>query len=346
MESKMYFLFALAFIIIFYVSFQQFSQPIHTIPIPTIPIPTIPVYPPNNDVLNLWLSNQNHCNNRTWTVALNLNGGSFPFRCMFACLYYSIVSNRTLFIVHDHVDNFNWTDFFIPITKCPLPPPAISGPNKGFSEERNRNQILDDTANIIFSDIPHIWCYYWGTCFNQLPIGFQFFDYIQLIWQYNLETKTKIEQILSQFPKWNITRFHGFHIRRGDKVFGNAAEARFVPTEKYCQTLENALNTKEIRDPVFVAADSWNSIEEVKKARPEWTVWAVKGFENMRMGNFTHSILTHSSKEVRRLWEFLLLSELIMLRFSHYFIGTGTSNIWQLVNVMRSKDRPKSITID
>jgi len=111
--------------------------------------------------------------------------------------------------------------------------------------------------------------------------------------------------------------------------------------------LEKALKTEKIQDPVFISADSWSSVEDVKRARPDWTVWAVKGteFDNLRQGNFTHKILTTSPKEVKRIWQMLLLSELTMLKLSYYFVGTGSSNLWQLVRVMRQKEKPQPISI-
>jgi len=131
-------------------------------------------------------------------------------------------------------------------------------------------------------------------------------------------------------------------------IIKRIAESKYKYAEEYCTALEKALKTEKIQDPVFVSADSWSSVEDVKRVRPDWTVWAVRGteFDNLRQGNFTHKKLNQSPKEVKRLWEMLLLSELTMLNLSYYFVGTGTSNLWHLVRAMRQKENPEAITID
>jgi len=300
------------------------------------------------ELYNEWVSHQHNCN-YTWTTGLNLNGGTFAFRCLFATAWYAMSINRTLFVCGDSPQNLLWEEFFLLLpTSCQPPPPVILGPKSEWHDEQLQGgHVYSSNINQIFN-ISHVWLIGWTCPINEAIPTERAHKMAQLIWRLNENTIKEIELILSKFPRWSTTIYHSFHIRCGDKLWGPMAEARPIELKKYCEALEHALGVKKITDPVFIAADSINSIEKIKQIRPDWTIWYIDDpeFQKLRAGNFTHSHLVNWPLEDRRKWQMLLLSELTMIKWSKLFIGTESSNIWRLVNQLRPTRAPPIINLE
>jgi len=49
------------------------------------------------------------------------------------------------------------------------------------------------------------------------------------------------------------------------------------------------------------------------------------------------------SREDRIFWYEMFLAELTMMRFAKTFVGTGTSNVWQLVRVLRDGEKIETL---
>jgi len=113
---------------------------------------------------------------------------------------------------------------------------------------------------------------------------------------------------------------------------------RNTKAEEYCRGVEKVAGTTNITDPVFIAADSITSIEEVKNARKNWIIWYINipRYERLRQGNFSHGAFFRWEKEDRIYFYKMFLAEITMMRFAHTFVGTGSSNVWQLLCVMRN----------
>jgi len=92
-----------------------------------------------------------------------------------------------------------------------------------------------------------------------------------------------------------------------------------------------------VKDPVFIAADTIWSVEEVKRARRNWEIWYINipRYEKLRQGNFSHHDFHLWPLDDRIYFYKMFLAELTMMRFAYSFVGTGTSNVWQLVRVLR-----------
>jgi len=109
-----------------------------------------------------------------------------------------------------------------------------------------------------------------------------------------------------------------------------------VPTEDYCNKLERIVG-KEITDPVFIAADSVQTIYEVMKERPYWNLWYVDHpeFQKIRQGEFTHAHITKAPIEARKKWQILFQAEIVMMRFAKTLVGAGTTNVITLMRHLR-----------
>jgi len=157
-----------------------------------------------------------------------------------------------------------------------------------------------------------------------------------ILWRLNPWAKAKVEELLVPFTNWNSIVYYAIHIRRGDKIAGPAKEADFVPTEHYCRKLEKLVG-KEIKEPVFVAADSVQTIYEVMKERPNWELWYISHpeFQNIRQGDFVHAHITQAPTLTKRKWQILFQAEIVMMRFAKILLGAGTTNVITLMRHLR-----------
>jgi len=136
------------------------------------------------------------------------------------------------------------------------------------------------------------------------------------------------------------------HVRRGDKIIGMSAEAKAKTAEEYCKGLEKLVGDDNITEPVFIAAESMSSIEDIKKARENWEIWYIDipRYANLRQGNFSHhDFLKSWTIEDRVYFYKMFLAEITMMRFAHSFVGTGSSNVWQLIRILRNLERILSL---
>jgi len=156
----------------------------------------------------------------------------------------------------------------------------------------------------------------------------------ELVWRMLPEVQDDVVRIVhdSAFEHYLTEPYYAVHIRRGDKVFGSTAEARFIPTEDYCRTLPYG----EV--PVFIASDSIQNIEEVLQICKDWkNILYIKDprYRDLRTGNFSAQIISPWDFE-RQFTSFkVFLAEVVLMTRSKSFVGTGTSGVWQLIYMMR-----------
>ena len=163
----------------------------------------------------------------------------------------------------------------------------------------------------------------------------------QYFWrQMTRETSQFVEQCRIR----NLSNYIGLHVRRGDKLLG---EARKVPLEKYIQKIEKELPNQKHRS-VFATSDDGSVLEELRRLRANWTFLSVN-----RMKTYTRSTSGHYqsrfnqlSLEEKRYETRLLICQLQMLVDADYVFCTITSNICRLVQILRLQDPSTTISLD
>jgi len=311
-------------------------------------IPThIPSIPQDEDIDWNWRNYMDHVNHTNYTLTFQMNPGGLAvrIRCMIGTLFQAMHVNRSFLL--DYIDMSynigqsigssygNWTQFFCPVHSAQYLPQVTP---------KDAELVKQDPFTVYNS--PHIYASVghcpgeWlqdSTSENMHEAGIR-------LWRFNPKTRTELELILSIFPNWSERRYHAIHIRRGDKIVGRYKEAEYVATENYCTALENLVGGN-VTDPVFVAADSEQSINEIRVARPEWEVWSIPA-PHLRSENYSTEIFNQRPLEFRMEFSYLFYAELTMFRYAYYFICTKTSNISSLMSILRHPNLPKINSVD
>eukprot|EP01126_Amoeba_proteus_P048081 TRINITY_DN553_c0_g1_i1.p1 TRINITY_DN553_c0_g1~~TRINITY_DN553_c0_g1_i1.p1 ORF type:complete len:403 (+),score=75.71 TRINITY_DN553_c0_g1_i1:521-1729(+) len=289
--------------------------------------PTIPPDPPLN-----WSSfgqDDIDCN-YTITYVEGPGGFSPRFRCLLGTLTYAKNSSRTLLIDYKLSSFGTWNTFFeeIPSMKSHCTQPDLG----------TMKNLVVDKANPTY---PHLYEAV-GLCHGEWLPGAPG-NHLHLssthLWRFNRRTRWHIEEILSDFPQWNVTRYNAIHFRRGDKNFGPAKEAYYVPTETYLEFLENTTELEVDKVPLFVAADSIDSVMELKKLRPHWNLWYIQReeFNEMRKGNYSTSAFLTKPARFRSVFALYFFAEMVMMQHSQTLVCTFTSNVCHLQEIIRGE---------
>lgn len=150
-------------------------------------------------------------------------------------------------------------------------------------------------------------------------------------YKYSADVRNRVETSLAQLGVEQGSDYVGVHVRRGDKVFGDLAEAELISTESYAAAIREHLGTSGSR--VYLASDDPGARSELQELLGS----GVTVIEAPRLPQDTYnSTLTYSDPEGRE-EEILyaLLTDLEALRRSRAFVGTASSNLGRLVYILR-----------
>jgi len=276
-------------------------------------------------------------------VFTNMNPGTvcgYSYRCLFATLFYVLQTNRTLFLEQfnddqHHPDFTTWDEFFLPLTRPDCVRPQLA----------QRTTIVQTELLEKYNNVQHV--QYDGCA---CPINRNDFDVQKyfnpewmakasdIIFRMNNTTKSKVMKLVFQeYPNFLKIPYNAIHIRRGDKML----DASPVATEKYCQAVSPNL-------PLFIVGDSMTSVEDgIKECNKTFKViHYFKGPEYIaaRAGNFSMANNWQASHDLKALKFTMFLAELVIMTNAHTFVGTGTSNVWQMVAALRANKN--TITLD
>ena len=125
----------------------------------------------------------------------------------------------------------------------------------------------------------------------------------------------------------------GVHIRRGDKL---VLEAVAIPTCAYADALANLSATRSVRlTSIFVASDEPNVPREFARCRTtKQHRWSVRSFQEAPTREA-------SAEATVRLW-----AEIELLRRAALAVGTFTSNLARLVQLLRSQPASTFASLD
>ncbi len=145
------------------------------------------------------------------------------------------------------------------------------------------------------------------------------------IYGYNKETQEKIAENIKNL---NLpSDYVSFHIRRGDKVWGEFKEADFVELDEYFKKLNKFIKSdKKIN--LYVATDDEKVISEIRKRHPEVNLYSLYSSENVRE---TEADFLMKSRESVKEHTLNLLTEVEILINSRYFVGSFSSNLGRFV---------------
>jgi len=279
----------------------------------------------DEDLERRWKAHQATCKEKTIVVdGLQLGGCSYAIRCLLGAVHFAMHTNRTLFVNRlDGTKFVLWEDVFEPIS------PDCTYPPHGFEIKPNTpEKDLENITNTFFFGCG---CPLWNKGRPEFMSAVFMAKAAELVLRMNPKTEQDIMSIISTFPDISTTKYDAIHIRRGDKVFGPTAEAGFIPTLKYCPTVSPT-------EPVFVAADSTDSIADAKANCTMWTeMWSITDprYLKLRTGFFAQKTISEWAVSTKLDSFKMFLAELTMMRHARKFVGTGTSNVWQLVYALR-----------
>ena len=136
---------------------------------------------------------------------------------------------------------------------------------------------------------------------------------VEMIYKFNISTQKKIDIKIKEISLPD--NFVSMQIRRGDKN----TEWTFLPIEAYFETLTK----KTISRNLFVLADDYLTICEIKKKYLKWNVFSLT--EPQERG-YIHSDFIRLSKMDKEKQIINLLSSIEIIRCSNLFVGTFTAN--------------------
>lgn len=154
------------------------------------------------------------------------------------------------------------------------------------------------------------------------------------IWKHNAATAQAIARIQAPVMQ-DETSYCTIHIRRGDKK----TETPYVPIEKYIETVQ-AVNARIER--VFVMTDDYAVFEQVKEQYSQFDF--VTLCPQDRRGHLQSRFNKHTQAQ-RKMETLLLLTELEIARKGGFFVGTFSSNLGNMVALLRGKETTHSVDL-
>ncbi|WP_372714890.1 hypothetical protein [Ilyobacter sp.] len=162
---------------------------------------------------------------------------------------------------------------------------------------------------------------------------------INNLYKYNLKTKIKIDENIN---KLNLpSDYVSFHIRRGDKVFGDCKEADLVLIDVYFEKLKKFTSCDKSLN-LYVATDDGNILKEIKNKYPQINLFSLYSYENVRE---SEKKFLNQSRETVRDHTLNLLTEVDILINSKYFIGSFSSNLGRFVGACVGLENCQSVDL-
>jgi hypothetical protein len=140
----------------------------------------------------------------------------------------------------------------------------------------------------------------------------------------------------------NLSNYIGIHIRKGDKVKG---EARGISSMKYINSIERILNkTKQIQQ-IFVTSDDQSAINKLRQLKPTWNFVNINHQRMNITGNF-QADFNRLSRKTKVYETRLFMCELQMLIDAQYVLCRMSSNVCRLVQILRHQHPSTIISLD
>ncbi len=259
--------------------------------------------------------------------------------------------NKLKFILNSEYSNFTiqngWSDYFEPF--CKEVKGRLYKKNFHFWESDKKTKtkkfrykiklmlFLGADTRLIHEAWPLIWngnfekelysskkyAYKDASCKKALSVV------LSKIFKFNVETTKNINTLIS---KLNLpSNYLSFHIRRGDKVYGEWKEADVIDTKKFANTYTENHNGEDL----YILTDDYSVIIELKKLLPETNIITLCQPEENGYNNYE---FTNSSIEIRSQKIIKLLAEITICKNSKYFIGTYTTNLSRVIALLRDEN--------
>jgi hypothetical protein len=242
-------------------------------------------------------------------------------------------TNRTFYLKQTPRPELTWNDIFLPL-KVPdnCPPPSNISEIVQIILEEPEEKYLNETHLYISGCL----CPLPGKGKTNIMGHMEMAEVAELLFLMKPDIYREEMQILSHLPFLTVP-YDAVHVRRGDKI----TEVPSTPTPKYCQSIKGD-------KPVFIASDSFQNIEELKQNCTNWKeTWQIidPRYVQLRNGYFDNIKIGKEWSYEKKLDSYkMFLAEVIMMRYAQIFVGTGTSNVWQWIHVLRGTNR--SISLD
>lgn len=149
---------------------------------------------------------------------------------------------------------------------------------------------------------------------------------IDMTWKFNMQTKQKIDKIISSL---NLpTDYVGLHIRRGDKN----KEFEFKGLQDYITKAESL----SIIKVAFVLTDDYEIIENLNVSYPSWYFHTLCKIDDR---GYHHKQFEKEGGEYKNEKQIILFASIEILSKANLFVGTFSSNPGMFMGMRLPKDR-------
>mmetsp|Transcript_9364 Transcript_9364/g.28210 ORF Transcript_9364/g.28210 Transcript_9364/m.28210 type:complete len:370 (+) Transcript_9364:216-1325(+) len=154
------------------------------------------------------------------------------------------------------------------------------------------------------------------------------------LWAPKAEIRQSVQAIMQHMNLENVS-YVGVHIRRGDKV----TEIEPIPVHRYAEAIRTLAPDVHT---VFAASDDFLVVQDLAELLPEYHVLSIS------RGNFGHlqRMRNRASFEENYKATSKLIVEVELLSKANFFVGTFSSNVGQLVHLLRPYKPESSISLD
>ncbi|CAH1776245.1 unnamed protein product [Owenia fusiformis] len=250
-----------------------------------------------------------------------------------ACLSAAVATNRVLQINSTNVSPDSWGNALLS--------PSDTCANHPLKDVQNWTAVKNPEASLVNTlkiNVPHGKLKEWSphealhpykvpsrfasiALEHQLPELWMVAQYIRYLIQPTEVLKQHISDVVTKigFRRPII----GVHVRRGDKVApGPLKEADLTPLTKYMNEIDKFVlqtQTNKTRYAIFVATDDVHVLNEARNTYEQYT------------------FIRYDSNQTIRTNFLPILTDILLLAETDYFVGTFTSNIGLLVHELRQQ---------